>query len=264
MLRLGTLTIASLAIHHVANAAVIPLISEPNMPTGVFSTMVVNPTGGFSYSVAQAASGGNPGAYRTISHASTSGFASGLVVHVHQTTWHPLNNDAIYSLDIGVDVNCFNGGTSAAVGFGLVVIQGGDVFYGPSFTAGTASGWRSALQRTNLRSVDFGNSVGQHPDFTPTGGTIAFGFYSSNGTGSGIPISSSSGADNFNVTIHTCAADANGDGFIDGFDYDDFVSCFEGTGNPPCVPGLSADFNGDGFADGFDYDDFITAFEDGC
>jgi|GEM_PF-2034264 len=58
-----------------------------------------------------------------------------------------------------------------------------------------------------------------------------------------------------------CAADFNADGFIDGFDYDDFVACFEGSG---CPGTTNADFNQDGFADGFDYDDFVTAFENGC
>ncbi len=58
-----------------------------------------------------------------------------------------------------------------------------------------------------------------------------------------------------------CPADFNGDGFVDFFDFDDFVVCFEGG---PCPPGKSADFNGDGFADFFDYDDFVLAFENGC
>jgi len=57
-----------------------------------------------------------------------------------------------------------------------------------------------------------------------------------------------------------CPADFNADGFLDFFDYDDFVSCFEGA----CPNGLSADFNADGFADFFDFDDFIAAFEAGC
>jgi hypothetical protein len=58
-----------------------------------------------------------------------------------------------------------------------------------------------------------------------------------------------------------CRADFNGDGFLDFFDYDDYVACFE-TGT--CPPGKDADFNGDGFADFFDYDDFVSAFELGC
>jgi len=52
-------------------------------------------------------------------------------------------------------------------------------------------------------------------------------------------------------------ADFNGDGFVDFFDFDDFVTCFEGRA---CPPGKSADFNGDGFVDFFDFDDFVTAF----
>ena len=58
-----------------------------------------------------------------------------------------------------------------------------------------------------------------------------------------------------------CPADFNGDGFLDFFDYDDYVNCFE-TGS--CPPGKTADFNGDGFADFFDYDDFVGAFQAGC
>lgn len=58
-----------------------------------------------------------------------------------------------------------------------------------------------------------------------------------------------------------CIADFNFDGFIDGFDYDEFVTCFEGDG---CPAGRDPDFNGDGFVDGFDYNYFVELFEDGC
>jgi hypothetical protein len=58
-----------------------------------------------------------------------------------------------------------------------------------------------------------------------------------------------------------CPADFNGDGFLDFFDYAEYVDCFEiGT----CPPGQTADFNGDGFTDFFDYADYVTAFEAGC
>ena len=63
------------------------------------------------------------------------------------------------------------------------------------------------------------------------------------------------------LLVRGCGADYNGDGFADFFDFDDFVSCFEGSA---CPPGQTADFNGDGFADFFDLDDFISAFESGC
>lgn len=58
-----------------------------------------------------------------------------------------------------------------------------------------------------------------------------------------------------------CRADFNGDSFLDFFDYDEYVNCFE-TG--VCSPGSTADFNRDGFVDFFDYDDFVAAFETGC
>ena len=58
-----------------------------------------------------------------------------------------------------------------------------------------------------------------------------------------------------------CRADFNADGFLDFFDYSDYVGCFE-TGE--CPPGTSADFNGDAFVDFFDYVDFVDAFEAGC
>jgi hypothetical protein len=61
--------------------------------------------------------------------------------------------------------------------------------------------------------------------------------------------------------VPTCPADFNGDGFLDFFDYDDYVNCFE-TGT--CPPGKTADFNGDDFVDFFDYDDFVFNFETGC
>jgi hypothetical protein len=58
-----------------------------------------------------------------------------------------------------------------------------------------------------------------------------------------------------------CRSDFDGDGFVDFFDLDAFVACFEGEG---CPPGRSADFDLDGFVDFFDFDSFIGVFESGC
>ena len=54
-----------------------------------------------------------------------------------------------------------------------------------------------------------------------------------------------------------CAADFNGDGTLDFFDYLDFVDAFSANN-------MSADFNGDGVLDFFDYLDFVDAFSAGC
>ena len=61
--------------------------------------------------------------------------------------------------------------------------------------------------------------------------------------------------------IAPCDADFNCDGFLDFFDYDEYVQCYE-TG--VSTSGRSADYNGDGFLDFFDYDEFVAAFEVGC
>jgi hypothetical protein len=60
----------------------------------------------------------------------------------------------------------------------------------------------------------------------------------------------------------SCPTDFNCDGFLDFFDYIDYVATFEGNPPPPCR--TSADYNGDGFVDFFDYNDFVAAFEAGC
>ncbi|MBL8761475.1 MAG: lamin tail domain-containing protein [Phycisphaerae bacterium] len=54
-----------------------------------------------------------------------------------------------------------------------------------------------------------------------------------------------------------CPADFNGDGFVNGNDYDEFASAFD-------VADMAADFNGDGFVNGNDYDEFASAFDAGC
>jgi hypothetical protein len=59
------------------------------------------------------------------------------------------------------------------------------------------------------------------------------------------------------ATGNACAADFNRDGFVDFFDYSDYVAAFE-SGS------AGSDFNGDGFTDFFDYSDFVTAFAAGC
>jgi beta-glucanase (GH16 family) len=67
--------------------------------------------------------------------------------------------------------------------------------------------------------------------------------------------------DDVSLEFVACAADFNRDGFVDFFDYDDFVACFE---NGACPPGADPDTNGDGFTDFFDYDAFVAAFDSGC
>jgi hypothetical protein len=102
-----------------------------------------------------------------------------------------------------------------------------------------------------------GNGLASRATFAATAGTtyyIAVGAYLAGVDGPGV-ISVICTPD------VTCpSADFNGDDFVDFFDYDDYVACFE---NGCGADGLDADFNNDGFVDFFDYDDFVYAFE-GC
>ncbi|MBL8760342.1 MAG: right-handed parallel beta-helix repeat-containing protein [Phycisphaerae bacterium] len=57
--------------------------------------------------------------------------------------------------------------------------------------------------------------------------------------------------------LAACAADVNGDGFVNGDDYDLFAGAFDAADQ-------AADLNGDGFVNGDDYDFFAEHFEEGC
>ncbi len=54
-----------------------------------------------------------------------------------------------------------------------------------------------------------------------------------------------------------CPADFNGDGFVNGDDYDAFASLFD-------IADPGADLNNDGFVNGDDYDGFASHFDVGC
>lgn len=54
-----------------------------------------------------------------------------------------------------------------------------------------------------------------------------------------------------------CFSDINGDGFVNGDDYDQFADAFD-----QALP--EADLNHDGFVNGDDYDAFASAFDEGC
>lgn len=59
------------------------------------------------------------------------------------------------------------------------------------------------------------------------------------------------------VEAPPCDADFNGDGFVNGNDYDLFADAFD-------VADASADLTGDGFVNGDDYDFFAEHFDVGC
>lgn len=123
--------------------------------------------------------------------------------------------------------------------------------------------WQYAPMPVTLAEGRYWVRVSATRDATTYHATLNYGF-------SGAPAKSRGSSGNFSdwgrplalrLTRGTCDADFNGDGFLDFFDYDDYVGCFEIA---ECPAGRTADFNGDGFADFFDYDAFVAAFENGC
>ena len=61
----------------------------------------------------------------------------------------------------------------------------------------------------------------------------------------------------FQFRVLKCPADFNSDGFVDFYDFTDYVTAFESGA-------AGGDFNGDGFVDIYDFSDFVTAFESSC
>jgi hypothetical protein len=64
----------------------------------------------------------------------------------------------------------------------------------------------------------------------------------------------------FVIDLGACTADFNQDGFVDFFDYTEFVECFEDS---VCPPWRTADFNGDNFVDFADFDEYVNMYEAG-
>jgi hypothetical protein len=190
-------------------------------------------------------------------------------------TWGPVASD-FGAFAIGGEQIGFGGMTRWTLDPGIPgVLLFGDwaLRYSPARAgtfAGSTTNVRSGLVLTsnidfaNATFVDIGNA-----NITVTGSTllitgdmllsdglIALGFPQSN-----LGLNAGRFELSARIDVPGCSVDFNGDGFVDFFDYDDYVTCFEGAG---CGAGGSADFNGDGFVDFFDYDDFVAAFETGC
>mgnify|MGYP001333981216 CR=1 FL=1 len=141
--------------------------------------------------------------------------------------------------------------------------------------AGSPPGSQSVLIETSfLSGYVWGENIGwiNMGDGTPTNGVS---YANVNGTDFGVNLNTVTGhltgyawgenvgwinfsaADPPPAGAAPGAADFNGDGFVNGDDYDLFASWFE-------VADTQADITNDGFVNGDDYDAFASAFEAGC
>ncbi|MEK6702944.1 MAG: hypothetical protein AABZ53_11815 [Planctomycetota bacterium] len=136
-----------------------------------------------------------------------------------------------------------------------------------SFTSGSAGGSNSSPQ-VILKAgptVLFDSATDLDFNWTNNTGTLAAGTYSLETTVSALTDTFAYGTFGYDFVLTgglpPCPADFNQDGAVDFFDYDEFVTCFEGLA---CPPGVTADFNNDTAVDFFDYDEFVVAFETPC
>lgn len=168
--------------------------------------------------------GGNPDSYRQVLLTFREGGAM-RVSHLrdggaNSFKWNPSTQGAFMSIDYSFDLvmtNYFDPaptpapGQTAAVGYTLLLLQGGHYYTSPVEIASTLHNkqWVSIAQ-TNRPATSFlrlnladGTQIpGLHPDFSATGGEIIFGYDSLNAHGStGIFKATESGIDNYSVSL---------------------------------------------------------------
>ena len=167
-----------------------------------------------SFSALQVSTNGNPAQYRSVDH--TYGGNGSLVVGhlLDSATFDPGTQGAISSIFFSYDAIGFNFGGSGAVAFGGLILQDGFSFvfggsssegtiFHPTFGGPPVGTWESK-SLTDLLASDFANISGAgptEPDFSITATTLQLGFFSSNGTSGGSQSSTSSGIDNWSVSI---------------------------------------------------------------
>ncbi|MEK6701384.1 MAG: hypothetical protein AABZ53_03910 [Planctomycetota bacterium] len=198
----------------------------------------------------------------------------------------PMNTLGTLTFAVVVDgeVGATSGSSSASwhvtgdVGGGASDISRGGTRYSPELGSGYTGDPFGTYQAT--ANIQFGQGHQLHVELQGIAGT-GYGQSGAGNAAFGSPLTlrwggilnvtaNGNAVTNYTVTADSgtdwtgaggCAADFDGDGTVDFFDYDAFVACFEGGA---CPPGKTADFDGDGTVDFFDYDAFVVAFETPC
>ncbi len=123
-----------------------------------------------------------------------------------------------------------------------------------SSNTGTSASLRAIIWRAETGIQDLQAILNPPPGWTLT---EARGISADGRTIVGTATVVGSGSQSWIATLPACAADFDGDGFLTGDDFDQYVAAFE-------AGSLAADFDHDGFVTGDDFDAFQAAFEAGC
>ncbi len=188
---LGTYIVASSAYATV-------IISDGTFNPSDWAVNVTVSTGGATQTAQQNLSGGNPGAYRYMTHPLPLGPSSIGVAHLFQpASYTPSTQGAIISMDYSEDHIQFN---PSIIGARPLLMQGNTLFIGPSINF-TDLAW-TTVSLTGLTAAAFSNGS-SHPDFSALGTTIQFGYGRSNTNNPGDPpLTTQHGIDNWSFTIH--------------------------------------------------------------
>lgn len=183
----------------------------------------------FNFGAAQQATGGNPDAYREVTHMlSTSLLTDATVVHTwSQATFTPSVQGAINSIDFAIDYFSTPAGEH---GFAVALLQDGKYYrkMGLDETV-VGSAWTHFSVDDRLAEnfveilPDASLTTTSHPDFSSGGSSIVFGFVTANMNSVG---DATAGYDNFSVTLDVTPiaepifpGDYNDDGVVDAADY---------------------------------------------
>ena len=177
------------------------VISDAMFNPSDWSATVYSVSGTASHTDEQSLTGGNPGAYRRMSHILSSSGNIGVAHLFLADSFDPSTAGAIVSLDYRENRIEFNPPfTGAAIGASPVLRQDDVFYFGPSITFTNLS-W-DAVQLTGLTATDFTSISLEHPDFSTSGGLIHFGYARSNTSNSVVGVTTQHGIDNWSYTVH--------------------------------------------------------------
>ena len=158
------------------------------------------------FSATQILAGGDPGSYRQTQQ-TYGGPGDILTGHIFTgAQYAPSTEGAISQITYSFDLMLTDGGESGAVGYGLVILQNGTYYRQAGSTLTTIEPVRNVWvghASSTLTTGDFSPilGIGAQPDFSTGGAPISFGYFASNGTADSQPTGTSSGIDNWSVTI---------------------------------------------------------------
>jgi hypothetical protein len=149
-----------------------------------WTTTILFQAPGVTASNVRQLSGGNPGAYReyTTSFSGAHDFVN-RQAHIYGSAYEPAIQGGIASVVISFDSAGFSGHNNAIFDFGFALEQGGSFYgqvgWGLTYTDGNWYNTASIPLTSSYLTIVSGSGP-THPDFSPSGAAIRFGYFTDN------------------------------------------------------------------------------------